>query len=107
MYAITGTGQIAINKKFVLTGRVYGRETGFIVLRYTNASNKWIYDTAYLKNGKFRFGGEINEPTVAIISGKKKEIDFDEVNYVNIFLEPDSQHVDLTENDYIHAKVTG
>lgn len=107
MLTITGISQTTSNKQFVLTGIVHGQETGFIVLRYTNDSDKRVSDTTYLQNGKFKFEGKINEPTVAIISGKKKMIDFDEVNYVNIFLEPDTQHIDLTENDYSHAKVTG
>ncbi|KAA9038537.1 AhpC/TSA family protein [Ginsengibacter hankyongi] len=107
MVSIFGMSQTPINKQFILTGVVHGRDTGFIVLRYINKSNRWIFDSTYLQNGRFRFEGKINEPTSAVISGKKKIIDFDEVNYVNIFLEPDSQHIELTENDYIHAKVIG
>lgn len=107
IFAIFGMSQTEGNKQFVLTGVVHGRDTGFIVLRYTNILGKWVSDTTYLQNGKFIFEGKINEPTRAIVSGKRKIIDFDEVNYVNIFLEPDTQHIDLTENDYIHAKVTG
>lgn len=107
IFAIFGMSQTEGNKQFVLTGVVHGRDTGFIVLQYTNTLGKWIRDTTYLQNGKFIFEGKINEPTRAIVSGKSKIIDFDEVNYVDIFLEPDTQHIDLTENDYIHAKVTG
>lgn len=107
LITIIAGAQTITNKKFVLSGIVHGRDTGFIVLRYTNASCKWVSDTTYLKNARFRFDGEINEPTHAAISGKKKIIDFDEVNYVSIFLEPDSQYIELTENDYAHAKVIG
>ena len=102
-----GKSQSIKNKNFILDGTVYNRDTGYIVLRYTNSSGKWIHDTAILQNGKFRFDGKISEPVRAIISGPKKIIDFEEVNYTNIFIEPTIQKIELLENDYVHSKMDG
>lgn len=94
-------------KEFVLNGIIQNRDTGKIFLRYLNDSVKWVSDTAILQNGHFRFFGEINEPVYASISGYKKIIDFEDVNFTNIFLEPGIQKINLTEYDYVHSKMEG
>lgn len=94
-------------QQFILNGSVNGRDTGYIVLRYTNYSGKYIQDTTYLQKGQFRFEGKINEPTFAGLKGYKNIIDFKEVNYTNFFLEPGTQKIRLTENDYDHYVFEG
>lgn len=105
--AVTGIAQLPVSNQFVLTGKVQGRDTGFIVLGYTNALDMWTIDTTYLRNGNFKFEGEINEPTIANIVGKRKIIDFESANYVTLFIEPGIQHVELKEDNYARAKVAG
>lgn len=107
IFSITGAAQSPVSKQFELIGKVNGRDTGSIVLKYTDAIGKWIMDTTCLKEGNFKFAGKISEPTMANIVGKKKIIDFEEVNFVSIFLEPGMQHVELKENNYVRAKFTG
>lgn len=104
---LIGISQINSGQKFILNGRIINRDTGFITLRYTNSSGLWIKDTAILKDGVFRFEGEISEPEFASLSGKRKIIDFEEANYTNIFIEPVTQSIELYENDYVHAKMEG
>lgn len=104
---IIGISQINSGQKFILNGRIINRDTGFITLKYTNSSGLWIKDTAILKDGVFRFEGEISEPEFAILSGKRKIIDFEEANYTNIFIEPVTQSIELYENDYVHGKMEG
>jgi thiol-disulfide isomerase/thioredoxin len=94
-------------KEFVLNGIIQNRDTGKIFLRYINDFDKWVSDTAILINGHFRFVGEINEPVYASISGYKKIVDFEQVNFTNIFLEPGIQKINLTENDFVHSKMEG
>lgn len=98
-----------INKKeaFYLSGNVAGRDTGFLILRYYDSRDKWIQDTTYLKKGKFEFKGQINQPTHAVLKGYHKEIDFDEANYVGIFLEAGRQTISLAEDDYENAVMKG
>lgn len=93
--------------KFILSGVVHNRDTGKIFLRYINDLEKWVSDTAILINGHFRFVGEINEPVYASISEYKKIVDFEQVNFTNIFLEPGTQKLNLTENDFVHSKMEG
>ncbi|OIR00168.1 thiol-disulfide oxidoreductase ResA [mine drainage metagenome] len=92
---------------FSLNGVVNGRDTGYIVLRYTDYTGKWIIDTTYLQHGRFCFKGKIKEPTRAAIIGSSRIIDFDEVNFVTIYIEPGVQNIILKENDYSHKKMTG
>ena len=92
---------------FILTGQIDGRDTGMIALSYTSATGEWITDTTFLKNGYFKFEGTINEPNKAFLTGKYKSIDFNSVNTVSIFLEPGNLYVELTEDNYKIAKVTG
>ncbi len=109
-YFLNGSSQYLKNKQtetFFLKGKVTGRDTGYIILRYTNSFEKWITDTTFLKNGEFKFTGKINQPTYAVIKGYPIEIDFNEVNFVNFFLEPGQQYVSLKENDYEKIKMEG
>ena len=78
-----------------------------IVISYTSATGVWTKDTSLLINGNFKFEGTINEPNKAYLTGKYKSIDFNSVNTVSIFLEPGNIYVELTEDNYAYAKVTG
>lgn len=102
-----GKSQSIKGKSFILDGMVYNRDTGYIILRFTNSSGKWIRDTTTLQNGKFQFEGEISEPVWANIYGYKKIIDFEYVNYTDIFIEPGIQKIELIENAYADAKMDG
>ncbi|MEP7229404.1 MAG: TlpA disulfide reductase family protein [Ginsengibacter sp.] len=95
------------SQTFNLAGHLQGRDTGWIVLRYYDSHEKWVQDTTNLKKGNFKFQGQINEPTYASLKGYDKEINFDEVNYVGIFLEPTFQKISLKENDYQNADTKG
>jgi thiol-disulfide isomerase/thioredoxin len=94
-------------QQFILNGKVNGRDTGYIILRYTDYSGKFIQDTTYLQNSRFSFEGKIKEPTFASMKGYRKIIDFNEVNYTNFFIEPGTQKISLTENDYDHYVFEG
>lgn len=93
--------------RFILNGHIDGRDTGMITLNYTSATEAWITDTSFLKNGNFKFEGTITEPTKAFLTGKQKLIDFNSGNTVSIFLEPGNLYVEVTEDNYKHANVTG
>lgn len=90
-----------------MDGTIHGRDTGYIILAYKDYLGKWTKDTTYLKKGKFRFQGKIGEPTLAVIEGKSKIIDFNEVNSVELYIDSGQQKIELVENDYEYAKVSG
>jgi thiol-disulfide isomerase/thioredoxin len=95
------------NDFFCLRGKVIGRDTGRIILSYINEKEEWTTDTTYLKKGNFQFEGKISQPIYASIKGYPKEIDFDQVNYVGIFLEPGKQTISLVEDNYKDAVMKG
>ena len=104
--AMTYSQNLSVNK-FILKGIVNNRDTGYIILAYTNSFGKFIRDTAFLKNGNFQFEGEIPEPVFATIKGYTRMIDYENVNYTEIFLEPKVQKIELVENNYALAKLDG
>jgi thiol-disulfide isomerase/thioredoxin len=104
--AMTYSQNLSVNK-FILKGIVNNRDTGYIILAYTNSFGKFIRDTAFLKNGNFQFEGEIPEPVFATIKGYTRMIDYENVNYTEIFLEPTVQKIELVENNYALAKLDG
>ncbi|MES2109057.1 MAG: TlpA disulfide reductase family protein [Bacteroidota bacterium] len=96
--------------KFVLNGKVAGRDTGIMVLSYTADGNRDVSDTIRLKNGTFSFTGTIAEPTVAELYGLlrlPKSYNMYDPDFVTIFLEPAKMQITLNEHDYAHARMTG
>lgn len=64
---------------------------GKVILFYKNAGRN-IYDTCYLQNGAFRFGGEVPEPAQAMLVWKDKtqttgNIHWQQDNRVDLFVE--------------------
>jgi len=91
------------SESFKLSGELIGRDTGFIILGYPGAFNKYIRDTAYLKkDGAFEFDGKISEPSFAHLMAYHRE-----GNYTDIYLAAGSQTVTLEENDFSAAKIGG
>lgn len=93
--------------KFTLSGKLIGRDTGIIVLKYLDKSWKYVKDTVVLKQGRFQFTGSITEPTEAELLGYIKSNSFSDPNRVTLFLEPSAMKIDLREDDFVHAKISG
>ncbi|MCU7548587.1 DUF4369 domain-containing protein [Chitinophagaceae bacterium LB-8] len=58
--------------EFVLSGKLIGRDSGALILWYPDTAgnfSNYIYDTAYLKQGKFVFKGRISEPSFCHLLG--------------------------------------
>lgn len=92
---------------FSLMGKVYGRDTGLIILRYNNEKNVSINDTAILNNGHFYFSGRINGVTFVSLRGYKHYINGNDVNYTNFFIDSGNQFIYLKERDYENALIDG
>lgn len=87
-------------KPFTLRGKIAGKSSGHIILSYW-LPDKYIQDTAIIKNGTFTFKGSIIEPTGAEIN------DGNDLNRTYIYLEPGAMKVMLTKDQFKNAKVTG
>lgn len=86
------------NQNFKLNGKFVGRDTGLITLSYINLSNKEINDSVKLKKGEFVFKGLISEMAVARISLVTKSNSIWVDNGSDIFLEPVTMNITLTEH---------
>jgi thiol-disulfide isomerase/thioredoxin len=88
-------------KNFTLSGSIEGQDSGIIILRYiSNAAFK--YDTSKIINGNFIFKGKIDgEPKRALIKGG------DNLNTVQIYIEPQNMKVLLIKDKYEEYKMTG
>jgi len=99
------SGQVNSSNKsnfFELTGKLLGRDTGYIVLWYPDTSGTYVRDTSYLENGNFKFKGMVKEPSFAHLIGSHKD-----GNYSNFFLEAGNQSVVLEEDHFDKAQMTG
>lgn len=96
-----------VSNQFTIDGKIDGRDTGLIILYYTNSYGKIVGDTALLKNGIFKLKGEINQPTYAQIVGHITTDMLDDPNRTIIFLEPANLRIRVKENNFRHIKVTG
>jgi len=83
---------------FSLNGRLIGQDTGFIVLRYSHEST-WKFDTAIIRNERFRFQGEIFEPTRATLIDDEEEAEF--------YLEPATINITLDKEKFTDFEISG
>jgi thiol-disulfide isomerase/thioredoxin len=96
------------NNKFVLHGKISGRDTGRIRLTYRDMFNNRIRDTTYLQNGNFSFTGYISEPILATIWGGGKTPELYNANQAEVFIEPGSEiTTHLVVNEFNHPRTTG
>ncbi|QNK61233.1 redoxin domain-containing protein [Pedobacter sp. PAMC26386] len=107
LIAFNSMGQRLNKGDFCLTGKLLNRDTGTIVLTYTNNLNKYLNDTAIVSKGMFSFKGNISEPVWALLKGNIKSRSMDDPNLTTIFLEPESMKITLEENSFKKAVLVG
>ena len=78
------------NNSFNITGKIIGRDTGVVVLYYTNSDNKFDKGLSFLKNGKFRFTGEVNRVCDAYLWTDTSNHNFSDPSVVRFLLEPNN-----------------
>lgn len=74
--------------KFVINGEIIGRDTGTVILWYSDKNNKGEVDTALLKKGKFHFSGTNNRICQAILWADPSNHLFDNPSMLRFLLEP-------------------
>lgn len=93
--------------KFTLIGKINGRDTGLIQLDYINKYNKQVHDTDHIKEGNFTFKGLIDAPTLATLIGDTKVLSRQNPNITQIFLEPNTMMISVTEREFKQAVMKG
>lgn len=107
VFFINAQGQSKENE-FNIEGKIHGADAGIIVLQYLNSNGKSIIDSADIIKNTFFFHGSISEPTISSISYFPEEINNNsDDNFLNIFLENGTIHVDLSVNDFSSAVISG
>lgn len=99
--------EIVSNKSFQISGELMGDSTKFVVLRFVDNQGKNVTDTCYIKNGRLNFQGNIEEPTLAMLTGMVKTKNYEDPNTIRFFLEPKKMSISIAENNFPHAKITG
>jgi peroxiredoxin len=74
------------------------QDTGIIVLRYAPEST-WKFDTTNIRNGRFRFQGEISEPLRATLLKGNDKAEF--------YIEPGEINITLIEGKFADFKISG
>lgn len=92
---------------FVLQGKVKGWSDGMLKLSYPGAGDKFVQDSAVVKNGAFEFKGMTDGPVMAYIASSKASRMRDDPNMVMFFLEPGKLSMELTAGNFKSLKVKG
>ncbi|QIL38256.1 AhpC/TSA family protein [Pedobacter sp. HDW13] len=95
------------DKSFQMSGELIGDSTKFVVLRFVDNQGKNITDTCYIKDGRLNFQGNIEQPTLAMLTGRVKTKNYDDPNTIRFFLEPKKMSISIAENNFPEAKITG
>ena len=93
--------------QFSIVGKIEGRDTGRIILGYTDSEGKYVNDTAFLKDGNFSFKGKINQPTLAGVVGNITSDLMDDPNRTIFFLEPGKLQLKLQEGGFSKLEMSG
>ena len=111
IFALVSFCGIAQNKKprekFIINGKFVGENTHFVYLRYLDYRGKYIQDTCIINNGIFSFTGYLKEPNLAYLIGNIKTSEENDPNNIQLFIEPGVIKIELTENKFKQAKITG
>jgi thiol-disulfide isomerase/thioredoxin len=94
-------------RPFQINGAISGRDTGNLILQYTDARDRWIKDTVLVTQGRLSFRGFIEGPVTAYLIGNIKSSSMEDPNRKLIFLEPGALTINLHEGDFQHAVISG
>jgi len=96
----------APSRHFTLKGSMQGG-TPLLKLYYLASDGRQKEDSVHVHDGTFSFHGDINEPTIAFLSGASRTAGMDDPHTVSIFLEPADMTITLPADNYKKAIITG
>lgn len=88
------------SQKFTLQGEMKGQDSGIIQIGYIY-DNKYIIDTAEIKNGNFTFTGFLNEPTQVTLR------DGNHLDLAVVYLESRKMTISIVKGKTLGCKMTG
>ena len=98
-----------IADRFVLKGKIIGKQSGMIYLVSRNINNERIVDSAYLKKGNFSFFGSVQgySDNFYLKLNRNELRNLDSLNSVQIAIEPSRMFVRLRLNEFSNYKIKG
>ncbi|GEP94693.1 TlpA disulfide reductase family protein [Chitinophaga cymbidii] len=97
---------VVCHAQFVLDGKMTARNINKIYLSYTDSKGARKSDSSLVRNGSFRFSGDIKEPTISMLS-TALNARMDQANMATIVLEPAAMKVTIGQDDFKNVMVTG
>ena len=82
--------------EFIIKGKYLNRDTGKLVLFYSDYNGTGVVDTTYIKDGLFEFRGTINACTDAILFTASKFREVDHPTNLNFYIEAGVLHLEIT-----------
>lgn len=104
---ITAAFGYAQSKPFTIKGTVKGLSKGMLMLSYPQANEKYVSDSAIVKNGSFEFKGFTDGPVMAYLYSSTASKTMNDPNTTTFFLEPGNLNMTLTAGDFANLKLTG
>lgn len=95
------------SNNFIITGEIKGKDTGAVILWYTDNEHYLHRDTVKLKNGKFIFTGISNNACEAMLWTDINKRVYDDKSMLRFILEPGNVGIFCNADDATNAKVTG
>lgn len=104
---IKSLSQGIISNSFTIKGKFLGKKTKSITYSYRNEVNELVTKEIEIINGNFSLIGHLNGATAINFTSKLAKGSRDDINFVEILIEPGNINVSLTENKFKSVKVKG
>ncbi len=95
---------------FILSGKIYGKDSGFIYLYYSGMLGP-VQDSCHLYEGQFLFKGEIKEPCAALLSNfnfiKNNSWDEDWKLFSEFYIEPTEMSLTVNTDHFKDLQLKG
>ncbi|RKS42755.1 peroxiredoxin [Gillisia mitskevichiae] len=108
LFILTSCNQPKSNSKtFTLKGKVDGQNTEYVVLSYIDSSDVYISDTLVVENNSFFKQGSLIHPQLVVLTSNLTGVFMEDPNRLRFFLEPNEMEIDLKEDQFPDALITG
>lgn len=95
------------SKAFTVKGTIDGSNTEYVVLNYIDSSDVYISDTLMVEDNSFVIQGLLAHPQLAALTSNLTGVYMEDPNRLRFFLEPNEMEIDLKEDQFPDALVTG
>lgn len=93
--------------QYLLEGKASNYKAQYIYIQYTDANGVAVIDSSAVKNGTFRFSGDLKEPVMAVLKNTNNARAFNDSVATMLFIEPKKMTITLEDGKLGDAKLTG